>query len=86
MTISDSNDYQFVSSFLFYDLQNLIQCRYHTAPATNTTPNVYATPETGYLTVTIEEYDLDHVQDTDNKSVDNNPSSYMSSNHDEIDS
>ncbi|CAC5393427.1 TTN [Mytilus coruscus] len=58
---------------------------YHTAPAFDTTPNVYAIPETGYLQVTNEQYELDNFQDTENKGVENNTSRYMSSLYDEID-
>ncbi|XP_052080110.1 titin-like isoform X3 [Mytilus californianus] len=58
---------------------------YHTAPAFDTTPNVYAIPETGYQQVTNEQYELDNFQDTENKGVENYTSRYMSSLYDEID-
>ncbi|CAC5404483.1 unnamed protein product [Mytilus coruscus] len=58
---------------------------YHSAPALDTTQNVYAIPETGYLQVTNEQYELEHFQETENKGVENYTSRYMSSNYDEID-
>ncbi|XP_071148690.1 neural cell adhesion molecule 1-like [Mytilus edulis] len=56
---------------------------YHTAPALDNTQNEYAIPETGYLQVTNEQYELDFSQDTVNKGSEK--SRYMSSNYDEID-
>ncbi|CAC5393433.1 unnamed protein product [Mytilus coruscus] len=58
---------------------------YHTAPALDNTQNEYAIPETGYLQVTNEQYELDYSEDTENKGSENYTSRYMSSNYDEID-
>ncbi|CAG2218517.1 unnamed protein product [Mytilus edulis] len=52
---------------------------YHTAPALDNTQNEYAIPETGYLQVTNEQYELDFSQDTENKGSENYTSRYMSS-------
>ncbi|CAC5393431.1 unnamed protein product [Mytilus coruscus] len=54
---------------------------YHSAPALDHTQNVYAIPETGYLQVTNEQYELDHLQDHENKGVENYTSRYITIKH-----
>lgn len=65
--------------------KKLIRYIYHTAPALKKTQNEYAIPDTGYLQVTNEQYELNFSEDTENKGSENNTSKYMSSNYDEID-
>ncbi|CAG2218516.1 CHT1 [Mytilus edulis] len=55
---------------------------YHSAPALDNTQNAYDTPETGYLQVINEQYELNHFRDTEIAEEEN---STLGSDYDEID-
>lgn len=63
----------------------VIYCRYHSAPALDNRPNIYDTPDTGYLHVINDQYEMDHVYDYGRTEGEPYTSRYISSNYEEID-
>lgn len=64
----------------------ILYFRYHSAPAFVNTPNVYDIPDSGYLEVIDDQYELDNYQDTESKGEEYDAASNFSSNHyEEID-
>lgn len=75
--------FNFVITLFFQDGFDkiVVYFRYHLAPALDNTPNIYDTPDSGYLHVINDQYELDHIDDNE---VEHYTSRYISSNYEEI--